>query len=447
MINKPIFKLVPDDRKRKDDKVSIRIRLFYQNGKQKETIYLTLKLYYTKEEWAIINDLSDQRGKKSVIYGDRLINERSKIAFAQKRLNDIIQLFEDKQMPYSVYDVKDEYETRSIDAISRIYLMNLFDEVIKIKAKTLKSFSTVESYKYAKKSFNKYITNGLKAKAERYRITSIDASWIEGYKQKMGDTISETTKNDYIICLRSVFNHAIDKKIIDKSRYPFNDKNIDNYYNIQTSPKTKRALTPEEFEKLKSVRKELSPAQQEAWDYFMLSYLFNGANLRDIADLKYSDIDYHDNTISFKRKKTSRKKKVNDPIIIAFSQQIQRIIELRGNKNDSKVDNFIFPIFTGEEKTDIEKTEVVKYKTHNWNKKWEIIATKANIRKDLTYQMARHTFATTAMINSVPIEEISKAMGHTSVGQTKDYISTLPKNLTPHNEIVKQENIPLEIFN
>lgn len=92
--------------------------------------------------------------------------------------------------------------------------MNLFDEVIKIKAKTLKSFSTVESYKYAKKSFNKYITNGLKAKAERYRITSIDASWIEGYKQKMGDTISETTKNDYIICLRSVFNHAIDKKLL-----------------------------------------------------------------------------------------------------------------------------------------------------------------------------------------------------------------------------------------
>ena len=61
--------------------------------------------------------------------------------------------------------------------------------------------------------------------------------------------------------------------------------------------------------------------------------------------------------------------------------------------------------------------------------------------------MARHTFATTAMINSVPIEEISKAMGHTSVGQTKDYILTLPKNLTPHNEIVKQENIPLDIFN
>jgi len=447
MINKPIPTLVADDRKRTDDKVSIRIRLFYQNGRQKETIYITLKLYYTKEEWTIINDGCDQRGKKSVIYGDRLINERAKIAFAKKRINDIIQSFEDKQMPYSVYDVKNEFETRSIDSISRIYLMNLFDEIIDLKGRALKAYSTIESYRYAKKSFEKYITNYLKAKAEKFRITSIDASWIEDYKQKMGDSIRETTKNDYIISLRAVFNYAINQKIIDQSRYPFDAENIDNYYNIQTSPKTKRALTPDEFDKLKAVRKKLSHAQQEAWDYFMLSYLFNGANLRDIAELKYSDIDLHDNTITFKRKKTSRKKKNDDPIIIAFSPQIQKIIELRGNKKDSEADQYIFPIFAGTEKTEIEKTEVVKYKTHIWGKKWDIIAKKAGIRKDLTYQMARHTFATTAIINTVPIEEISKAMGHSSVGQTKDYISTLPKNLTPHNEIVKQENIPLEIFN
>jgi integrase/recombinase XerD len=447
MINVPVQTLIPDGRKRNDGKLSIKIRLFYQNGKTKELVYLTLKLYYTKEEWAIIYDLSNQKGSKSIIFGDRLRDERAKITFAQKRLSEIIQSFEDKHMPYSVHDVKAQFESKPIDSITRIYLMNLFDEIVSVKERALKSVSTIESYKNAKKSFYTHISKHQKLKAETFRITSIDARWIEEYKQKMGNQISETTKNDYIISLRAVFNYAIKQKLIDESIYPFNQSEPDNYYNIQTSPKTKKALTLEEFDRLKNVRKDITPAQQEAWDYFMLSYMFNGANLRDIADLKYSDIDHHDNTITFNRKKSSRSKKNDDPIIIAYSAQIQRIIELRANKEESNSDNYIFPIFNGSEKSDAEKTQIVKDKTHLWAKKWSIIAKKAAIRDDLTYQMARHTFATVATQNSVPIEEISKAMGHTSISQTKAYIATLPKNFTPKNEMIKQENIPLDIFN
>ena len=51
MINLPVQKLYPDPRKRKDGKYSIKIRLFYQNREKKEEVYLTLKLYYTKDEW------------------------------------------------------------------------------------------------------------------------------------------------------------------------------------------------------------------------------------------------------------------------------------------------------------------------------------------------------------------------------------------------------------
>jgi hypothetical protein len=38
-------------------------------------------------------------------------------------------------------------------------------------------------------------------------------------------------------------------------------------------------------------------------------------------------------------------------------------------------------------------------------------------------------------------------MGHSSIQQTKDYIATLPKNFTPANEKMKQETLPLHIFN
>jgi len=65
----------------------------------------------------------------------------------------------------------------------------------------------------------------------------------------------------------------------------------------------------------------------------------------------------------------------------------------------------------------------------------------------LINHLARHTYATTANLNSIPIEEISKAMGHATIQQTKDYIATLPKNCTPENEKMKQKTVPLDIFN
>lgn len=440
MIKKPVQSLFADKRNRKDGKLAIRIQLFY-NGEQ---LFIPLKMYYTTEEWAIINDFSDQRGKKSVIHGSRLLDERAKISFSQKRLATIIDNFEKKDIPYSVRDLKDEFESRPVDSISRIYLTNLFDEVYQNKAKSNRAFTTLVSYTNAKKSFVLYISQYLKKDDNKFRITSIDACWLEDYKVKMGDRISETTKNDYIINLRAVFNYAIRQNLISRSIYPFDENNTDNYYNIQTSPKTKKALTPEEFDKLKVVRKALTPAQQEAWDYFMLSYLFNGANLRDLAELKYRSINKHDRTITFTRKKSSRRKKKDDCIVIEYNEQIKRIIELRGNEESP--DTYIFPIFSGKEKSDNEKTEIVKYKTQLWGKKWSIIAKKAQVRDDLTYQMARHTYATVATLNGVPEEEIMKAMGHTTIKQTRDYIATLPKNVTPINEKVKQESVPLNIF-
>jgi integrase/recombinase XerD len=444
MFNKPIQSLVADSRNRNDGKLAIRIQLFYQNGNLKEQIYISLKLYYTPEEWAIINDHSNQRGVKSIINGDRLINERNKISFSQNRLTEIIDRYVKKGVLFSANDIKAEFLNKPVDSITRIYLMNLFDEIIAIKERTKKSHSTIESYKYAKKSFSKYIEDHLEKKTQTYRITSIDASWVHDYFSKM-NSISDTTKHDYILLLRAVFNYAISEKLITEKLYPFKQNNIDNYFNIQTSAKTKRALTETEFNKLKTVRKLLTPAQQEAWDYFMLSYLFNGANLRDIANLKFSDIDKHDNTITFKRKKSSTSKKSDKEIVVVLSEQISRIIELRGNPEESR--NYIFPIFSGNESDDIEKSIIVKYKTHSWGKKWELIAKTAGIRKDLTYQMARHTYATTADLNSIPIEEISKAMGHATIQQTKDYIATLPKNNTPENEKMKQKTVPLDIFN
>ena len=44
-----------------------------------------------------------------------------------------------------------------------------------------------------------------------------------------------------------------------------------------------------------------------------------------------------------------------------------------------------------------------------------------NISKVLTFHLARHTFATTVTLtNGVPIETVSKMLGHTKISTTQD---------------------------
>jgi site-specific recombinase XerD len=50
------------------------------------------------------------------------------------------------------------------------------------------------------------------------------------------------------------------------------------------------------------------------------------------------------------------------------------------------------------------------------------IATMAEITKKLSYHIARHTFATTVtMLNGVPIETVSKMLGHKNIRSTQHY--------------------------
>lgn len=59
------------------------------------------------------------------------------------------------------------------------------------------------------------------------------------------------------------------------------------------------------------------------------------------------------------------------------------------------------------------------------------IASEVGIRKNLTFHMARHTFATTVTLsNGVPIETVSKLLGHTKLATTQIYARVLEEKLS-----------------
>jgi len=60
----------------------------------------------------------------------------------------------------------------------------------------------------------------------------------------------------------------------------------------------------------------------------------------------------------------------------------------------------------------------------------KIIANQCNIAKTLTFHIARHAFATTVTLNNgVPIETVSKMLGHRNLKTTQHYAKLLDKKI------------------
>jgi site-specific recombinase XerD len=64
------------------------------------------------------------------------------------------------------------------------------------------------------------------------------------------------------------------------------------------------------------------------------------------------------------------------------------------------------------------------------NKNLKVIAEICGLQKNLTFHVARHTFATTVtLMNGVPIETISKMLGHTKITTTMIYAQVNPSKI------------------
>ena len=126
-------------------------------------------------------------------------------------------------------------------------------------------------------------------------------------------------------------------------------------------------------------------------------------------------------------------------------------------------------IFTHRQKTEtpskipllpVPEMLIEKYKSHpqcvNQNKLLPIltnqrmnsylkeIAAACGINKELTFHIARHTFATTVTLsNGVPIETVSKMLGHKNIQTTQHYAKVLDKKVSDDMKILKDKFISL----
>ena len=217
--------------------------------------------------------------------------------------------------------------------------------------------------------------------------------------------------------------------MVKRSANPFADKR----YTIRKGASRKLALT---LQQIKAIAKyEGDPTTEKYRDYWLFSYLCNGINTADMANLKYANIVGDE--IVFVRKKTARTTTEQREIHAILTPEMQSIIDRLGN--EPHPDSYIFPII---KQGDSAADEVKRLRAFNVsiNHYLAKMCDALGIEKITSYT-ARHSFATTLKRSGANIAYISEALGHSSLQVTQTYLASFE-----HEERQKNAQILVDIL-
>ena len=120
----------------------------------------------------------------------------------------------------------------------------------------------------------------------------------------------------------------------------------------------------------------------------------------------------------------TKRQKTNETVKVPLLPKAQEILSLYLNQKDFPESEPIFPVFSNQKV----------------NKYLKEIMEQLNIRKTITFHSARHTFATTITLsNGVPIETVSKLLGHTKLSTTQIYARVLETKVSSDMLLLKEK--------
>jgi site-specific recombinase XerD len=144
-------------------------------------------------------------------------------------------------------------------------------------------------------------------------------------------------------------------------------------------------------------------------DFFVFS-CFTGLAYADVKKLRRCEIEKNEAGYWIKTKRQKTGGRANVPLLEVPMQIINKYVQL----DLLEAEDLILPVLSNQK----------------MNAYLKEIADLCGITKKLSYHIARHTFATTlTMMNGVPIESVSKMLGHKNITSTQHYARIVDKKV------------------
>jgi len=382
---------------RKDGTYSVKLRITY-NREQK---YYPLNVFLTQEDWEkTLSQKPRQEFKEHKLYFNKI----------EARAVDVLKNLQ----PFSFEGFEKKFDQRTDRSKDVLAYFNNYINQLNSEDRV----GTALSYKCAHNSIERFLKSKHRKKLHFGDITSELLNDYENWMLQEGNSLS--TVGIYARCIRTMFNMAIADGVVAQEFYPFGKKR----YKIPGGRNIKKALALSDIKKLIEYKPTTEPEEQ-ARDFYMFSYLCNGANIKDIAKLQYKNISL--TSIVFIREKTKRTTKQNSkPIIVMMLPEIKNIIDRWGTKPGSP-DDYVFGILD-ESDDALKQFKKVHQATKTINKYIKRIGENLGINIKLTTYTARHSFATVLKRSGASTEFISESLGHADLHTTENYLDSFEDN-------------------
>ena len=363
----------------KNGEVSIRVFLTLNGERAPFTSEITIPI----ELWDDEENRASGDSKQALAINEELDDLRAELKFHYKELrrHDVLVTAEQIRDAYLGTTVKNNK------------LLETFKEynngLNKREGKDLSS-ATVSKYKRTYKRLTEYIKE--KHKRSDISFRQINYSFIKGFDDYLTATwnCDTNTKVKYLQHLKTIVTIARNNNWISSD--PFSN------FKIKRKKSDRGYLTQDEL--VAMMRKKFKVKRLEQVRDVFVFCCFTGLSYIDVKNLKNEHIQKAFDGTFWIRKKREKTGVQSDVLMLKIAKLIL------DKYNGMSGDGYVLPVISNQ----------------NINGYLKEIADVCGIEKNLTFHVARHTFATTVTLaKGVPLETVSKMLGHTSLKTTQIY--------------------------
>lgn len=258
---------------------------------------------------------------------------------------------------------------------------------------------TAETYQSTLNSFRRF------RHGADIRLDELNAELLTAYARHLRSSgITPNTVAFYLKRLRAAYNKAVNEQLT-VNHHPFQG--------ISTSSEktAKRAIPLTQLKRLKALDLSHSPAKRFARDMFLFSFYTRGMSFIDMALLQKSDL--HNDTLSYRRRKTGQS------LTIHWEDCMKEISDAYASSPTSP---YLLSIIRQPEGD-------TRKQCHNAltliNRHLKELGNTIGLTAPLTMYVARHSWASIAHAEGIPLPVISEGMGHESEKTTRIYLAAL----------------------
>lgn len=265
------------------------------------------------------------------------------------------------------------------------------------------STNTLESYLRDVKQFNDFCLkmniNNIKEVSKAQIISFLI------YLQKMGRATTTITRN--LVALRVFFHYLFDCSYIESNP-------VINLKIPKIERKVPKTLTIKEIDILLNTP-DLN-TNKGLRDKAILEVLYStGLKVSELVNIKIMDINFRNKSISYYSNREKRSIPIGDVAIRFLNKYLAYSREkiLKDNKCD-----YLFVNMQGNQLTRQGVWKIIKGYTKE-----------ANINKDITPHMIRHSFALHLIQNGADLHMVKELLGHLDISSTQVYIKGIEQNI------------------